>query len=353
MQRKLLVLDLRHHVMDNEACRTVGLIRGLVERRCKASDSPSHQVGTSIMTPINTLLLNDHVHQDMEAIFGRATDRSRFAFGDSAVLHRSRAGEVVPAHHYPGQPSKRVVAPVFLGCMLVAGFGGVLAFTGRNDMFAPRSVMAPSAEASRTTAALSTSNGRSIFATEISTPSRLDEGPHLARQETREGSAAATVRADEGALLPSADLTRSTPAAGQRPLSSARQRTVAPEHASERTFLEPSKPLPVSFAGRTGEATVRAFYHALGAGDGKAAAAQVIAEKRSSRAFSPGAISRFYGRLPEPLRLTGILPLARGAYRVSYRYSAGRSRCDGRAVVSLTYRGGRNFIRSIDALDKC
>ena len=80
------------------------------------------------------------------------------------------------------------------------------------------------------------------------------------------------------------------------------------------------------------------------------------AERRTSAdssTLSPGAISRFYGQLPEPLKLTAIVPVAGGAFRVTYRYSAGRSRCNGSAVVRLTNRGGRNLIRSIQALTGC
>lgn len=106
-------------------------------------------------------------------------------------------------------------------------------------------------------------------------------------------------------------------------------------------------------AGEAGEATVRAFYEALGAGDGEAASALVIAEKRSSPAYSPEAISRFYGGLPEPIRMTEVLPLGRSAYRVRYRYSAGRSPCDGTAVVTLTRRDGRDLIRSIQTPGGC
>jgi hypothetical protein len=110
---------------------------------------------------------------------------------------------------------------------------------------------------------------------------------------------------------------------------------------------------PSSAAGGSGEATVRAFYGALGAGNGAAASAQIVPEKRSSRAFSPEAITRFYGRLAEPVRVTSISPLPGGRYRVSYRYSAGRSHCNGSAVVSLTNRGGRDLIRSVRALNGC
>ena len=83
---------------------------------------------------------------------------------------------------------------------------------------------------------------------------------------------------------------------------------------------------PSVSAREAGENTVQAFYSALSAGDGVAASALIIPEKRESRAFSPDAISRFYGRLAEPLTLTEVEPVSNNVYRVSYRYSAGRSR---------------------------
>ena len=101
------------------------------------------------------------------------------------------------------------------------------------------------------------------------------------------------------------------------------------------------------------ESVIRAFYDALGAGDGAAASARIIPEKRSSKTFSPEAMSRFYGRLPEPIRLTQIAPVQPGVYRVGYHYSAGRSRCDGSAIISITRRDGRDLIRSIRALSGC
>lgn len=110
---------------------------------------------------------------------------------------------------------------------------------------------------------------------------------------------------------------------------------------------------PRSVATGGGEAAVRTFYSALRAGDGGSAAAQVVPEKRGSGAFSPAAITRFYGRLPEPLRLTNVESVGGEAYRVHYRYSAGRSRCNGTAVVRVTNRGGRELIRSIEALSGC
>lgn len=139
----------------------------------------------------------------------------------------------------------------------------------------------------------------------------------------------------------------------RKPAPSAPPKPLARTEVADRTATEPRQPAPTAAGSRNSEATVRAFYGALGAGNGAAASSQVIPEKRSSGAFSAGAISRFYGRLPEPLKLTGIEPLAGGAYRVTYRYSAGRSRCNGTAVVTLTNRGGRDLIRSIRSLSGC
>lgn len=102
-----------------------------------------------------------------------------------------------------------------------------------------------------------------------------------------------------------------------------------------------------------GLSTVRQFYRALGTGDGRAASVLVIPEKRGGGAYSPQGIARFYGRLPEPLRLTAIEPAGPDAWRVRYTYSAGRTRCDGRALVSTTSRGGETYIRGIKPLSGC
>ena len=123
--------------------------------------------------------------------------------------------------------------------------------------------------------------------------------------------------------------------------------------AAAPVVLKPPAPSPTAAADDRGEAVVRAFYEALGEGDGETASALVVAEKRSSGAFSPREIARFYGGLREPLRLTTVTPLPGGAYRVGYRYSAGRSACDGAAVVTLASRDGRDLIRSIRALNGC
>jgi hypothetical protein len=145
------------------------------------------------------------------------------------------------------------------------------------------------------------------------------------------------------AITPSPDQEASTSAAAPA--------TPQPEAIARATAVAPASPDAAGvFAG---EATVRTFYTAVGAGNGALASAQVIPEKRSTRAFSADAISRFYGRLSEPLRLNYIEPLAGDAYRVRYRYAAANARCNGSAIVRLTRRDGRYLIRSITAPSGC
>ena len=103
----------------------------------------------------------------------------------------------------------------------------------------------------------------------------------------------------------------------------------------------------------TGASTVRAFYYALGAGDGAAAAAFVVAEKRAKGPFSAGALTRFYGSLAEPLELLDVSALGADRYRVRYRFTSGAGRCDGLAEVTTTRRDGRFYIQRIKALNGC
>ena len=180
-------------------------------------------------------------------------------------------------------------------------------------------------------------------------PPAIDEaqtGPVLAEQPT-------IAQADVLAPQPAARPSRAAPATPAVPVRADTRESLPPGRLSDGDLPQTRGQSPALAAGATGEATVRAFYNALHAGDGAAASAQVIPEKRSSRAFSPAAISRFYSGLREPIRPISIMPAGPRAYRVSYRYSAGRSRCNGSAVVRTTNRSGHQFIRSIQALNGC
>ena len=138
----------------------------------------------------------------------------------------------------------------------------------------------------------------------------------------------------------------------ERPVKGSASTGASRAEAEEQAATRPVPRGEPSRSASSGEQAVRAFYAALGAGNGAAATAHVIPEKRSSGPFSAAAISRFYGRLPEPLRLTSVTPEG-SAYRVTYRYSAGRSHCSGVAIVRVTNRGGRDLIRSIRSLSGC
>lgn len=100
-------------------------------------------------------------------------------------------------------------------------------------------------------------------------------------------------------------------------------------------------------------ATVRAFYAALGAGDGVAASALVIEEKRRKGPFSARELGRFYGSLPEPLKLVSVEPAGASRFAVRYRYGSKSGRCDGAAMVRTAERQGRFYIQAIKAEGGC
>jgi hypothetical protein len=141
-------------------------------------------------------------------------------------------------------------------------------------------------------------------------------------------------------------------------LASTQPGRIAQPASPDRSTRTEAPPAPIAagadrVVSLTGEETVRSFYNALGSGNGEVASAQVIPAKRSSRAYSADAITRFYGRLSDPLRLTSLQPLSGGAYRVTYRYAGAGVRCNGSATIRLTSGDGRPLIRSIVARDGC
>ena len=103
----------------------------------------------------------------------------------------------------------------------------------------------------------------------------------------------------------------------------------------------------------TPAATVRAFYLALGVGDGDTASAYVIEEKRRKGPFSARELRRFYGALPEPLELVSLDAAGPHSFAVRYRYTSKSGRCDGAAIVRTAERNGRFFIAGIKAENRC
>lgn len=137
------------------------------------------------------------------------------------------------------------------------------------------------------------------------------------------------------------------PFGGDRAPASRDAKAGAPLSASPAA---PTSTLDEADAGAT---TVRAFYAALGRGDGEAASNFVIPEKRGAGPFAPDSISRFYGSLIEPLKLTDLTSQKPGEYLVGYQFRASSRRCQGRAIVTMTQREGLSLIAKIHPLDGC
>jgi hypothetical protein len=117
----------------------------------------------------------------------------------------------------------------------------------------------------------------------------------------------------------------------------------------------PPRTDPVAQEQGIGEAstTVRAFYDALSFGSGEMASSLVVPEKRGTGPYAPDSISRFYGPLPEPLRLVELKPQGSAEYLVRYVYGTSTRHCQGRALVTTTQRDGLNLIEKIHPLDGC
>jgi hypothetical protein len=128
-----------------------------------------------------------------------------------------------------------------------------------------------------------------------------------------------------------------------------RQEAFADEHETAATTHQEE------FAEEPGTAatTVRAFYTRLGDGRGDIASAMVVPRKRAHGPFSADELSRFYGHLQHPLRLEDVETNGPGEFLVHYRYAGATWGCNGRALVKTVVRSGRNYIKSINALDGC
>jgi hypothetical protein len=101
-------------------------------------------------------------------------------------------------------------------------------------------------------------------------------------------------------------------------------------------------------------AVARAFYGALGGGDGYGAAALIEPEKRGAGPLSGPQMSRYYASLAEPLHLTSIYALDPDTVFVRYRFTTQSGGvCEGAANVITSQRGGQTFIHAIRAHNGC
>jgi hypothetical protein len=130
-----------------------------------------------------------------------------------------------------------------------------------------------------------------------------------------------------------------------------------PSEPSEMTAAE-TQNLVAEPAARAQEAsaltTVRAFYTALGAGDGATAAQSVVPNKRRSGPLSAGELTRYYSSFRRPLRLLRATPVDADTVRVAYDYLLSDGRlCEGQAVVDVVQGSGSGLISRIRTQGPC
>jgi hypothetical protein len=96
--------------------------------------------------------------------------------------------------------------------------------------------------------------------------------------------------------------------------------------------------------------TVTAFYTALSAANGNAAAALVVPEKRGTGPFNEANITAFYSSLRAPLRIVSTARVGDDMVGVRYRFTrANGSVCSGNATVNTVFMGGKTLIKGISA----
>lgn len=123
--------------------------------------------------------------------------------------------------------------------------------------------------------------------------------------------------------------------------------TVAPAPAVRA--LAPSS-APSLAAADPGAAVVTAFFTALGRGDGAAAAARVVPEKRKDN-YDPQKMTATYSKFSTQLRLISVVASGANTYQATYTYqtSPTNSACMTTATINVTERDGQYFIQSIRA----
>ena len=101
-------------------------------------------------------------------------------------------------------------------------------------------------------------------------------------------------------------------------------------------------------------ATVRAFYGALSAGDGAAAAQWVVPAKRQSGPLSAGALDRYFSSFRRPLRVRRLASVDADTVRVAYDYVLADGRvCRGQATVDVVPSGDRTLVGRIRTQGPC
>jgi len=150
---------------------------------------------------------------------------------------------------------------------------------------------------------------------------------------------------------------RETAAAAPRIKFPKERRIAAATHMMEldkkRVPAPTTQEMDVAKEDGTAATTVRAFYAGLADGRGDVASAMVVPQKRVQGPFSADELSHFYGHLKKRIRLENVETNGPGEFLVQYRYVASARECNGRALVKTVMLSGKNYIKSINALDRC
>ena len=103
-----------------------------------------------------------------------------------------------------------------------------------------------------------------------------------------------------------------------------------------------------------GADVVRAFYAALGRGDGAMAATLVVPERQKG-GLGAQAMTDFFSRNFQPLKLISVAPYGENAYQATYTFqrTAKSVVCANSVIVSVTQRSGQYLIQNIDARGGC
>lgn len=101
-------------------------------------------------------------------------------------------------------------------------------------------------------------------------------------------------------------------------------------------------------------APVEAFYLALEQGDGRAATANVIPEKRKNGPLSGPALTAFFDNLKKPLRLLGVKRTGEDKVLARYRYEPWSGKpCNGASVSTVLNVDGVLLISGIESVSGC
>jgi hypothetical protein len=178
------------------------------------------------------------------------------------------------------------------------------------------------------------------------------EGPALVRQATE-----ATRRVLAAALKGGPDQTElgdQFAAAGKAEAPKAPSPKPSASPAQRASPEVVSAPVSAEAGAREAVAVTRAFYQALGEGDGPRAVSLIAPEAREQGPLSAERIRRFTSGVRQPIRVTSLRAVDDTTVSVRYQYvSPSNKLCDGTADVATAPRGARVMITGIHATYDC